>query len=69
MGIGPVGFLQRASNINHNLVPVNFGQNREESYMWFVYHKDMRSSGRVQALQGFIRQHLPGMLPGGQQTS
>ncbi len=63
MGIGPVGFLQRASNIHHELVPVNFGVKEDPSFMWFVYHKDMRSSARVRALLDFMVDRVPDMLP------
>ncbi len=27
--------------------------------MWFVYHRDMRRSARVQALQAFMLRKLP----------
>jgi hypothetical protein len=29
--------------------------------MWFVYHKDMRGSSRIRALQDFILQRVPEM--------
>jgi DNA-binding transcriptional LysR family regulator len=41
------------------LKQVEFGLSAEPSLMWFVYHKDMRRSARVQALQEFILQRLP----------
>jgi len=61
MGIGPVGGLQRLADTMSGLKQVEFGLSAEPSLMWFVYHKDMRRSARVQALQEFILQRLPEM--------
>jgi DNA-binding transcriptional LysR family regulator len=61
MGIGPVGALQRLADSMSGLKQVEFGLSAEPSLMWFVYHKDMRRSARVQALQEFILQRLPEM--------
>ncbi|MDP2504662.1 LysR family transcriptional regulator [Oceanobacter sp. 3_MG-2023] len=58
MGIGPVGALQRIGSRDASLQQVDFGVVMEPSYMWFVYHKDMRGSGRIQALQKFIVERL-----------
>ncbi|WP_221793433.1 LysR family transcriptional regulator [Oceanobacter mangrovi] len=64
MGVGPVGFLQRASSINQDLVQIDLGLPTPQAFMWFVYHKDMRGSSRIRALQNFMIEHLPGKLAG-----
>ena len=61
MGIGPVGGLQRVQWQDETLQRVEFGLNSEPAQMWFVYHKDMRRSARVQALQSFLQQRLPAL--------
>jgi len=63
MGIGPVGFLQRAGNLNNQLVPVHFGLMEDPAFMWFVYHKDMRKSARIRALLDFMVNKVPAMMP------
>ncbi len=64
MGIGPIGMLQRSGNSHEALQLVEFGLHAEPSYMWFVYHKDMRGSGRIKALQSFVLEHVSAMMPG-----
>ncbi len=59
MGIGPIGSLQVMSSGRGELEAVDFGQPIEPSPMWFVYHRDMRRSARVQALQAFMLRKLP----------
>ena len=61
MGIGPIGGLQRFGNWAPALEQVEFGLSVPESHMWFVYHKDMRGSSRIRALQDFILQRVPEM--------
>lgn len=61
MGIGPIGGLQRMGNWSEGLQLVEFGLRVPQSWMWFVYHKDMRGSGRIRALQDFLLQRLPEM--------
>lgn len=61
MGIGPVGGLQRMTWQMEPLQSVEFGIRAESAPMWFVYHKDMRRSARVQALQEFLLQRLPAL--------
>ncbi|MCY0964936.1 LysR family transcriptional regulator [Parathalassolituus penaei] len=61
MGIGPIGGLQRFGNWAPALERVDFGLAVPESHMWFVYHKDMRGSARIRALQDFILQWVPEM--------
>ena len=57
MGIGPLNTLTLSGN-RATLKEVDLGQDMSTSGMWFVYHKDMRRSARVRALQGFMQQHL-----------
>lgn len=62
MGIGPVdGLLNWSDNINR-LKEVDFGMNMHSAVIWFVYHKDMRGSARIRALQDFMLGNMPHML-------
>jgi DNA-binding transcriptional LysR family regulator len=61
MGVGPIGGLQRFGGWASTLQKVEFGLKAPEAYMWFVYHKDMRGSSRIRALQDFILQRVPEM--------
>lgn len=64
MGIGPLGPLQRVDSRGKTLVKADFGLDAEASHMWFVYHRDMRGSARIKALQDFLVQRMPEMLRG-----
>lgn len=57
MGIGPLNTLT-LSGKGGPLKEIDLGLDMSTSGMWFVYHKDMRRSARVKALQGFMQQHL-----------
>ncbi|WP_187276322.1 LysR family transcriptional regulator [Parahaliea maris] len=61
MGIGPVGALQRLAGTGQSLIKAEFGLQADASNMWFVYHRDMRGSARVRALQDFLTRRMPEM--------
>jgi len=66
MGIGPLsivnlgtqGALEGGLRSAEGLVRVPFLSTSTPSQMWLVYHKDMRQSARVRALQGFLQRQL-----------
>lgn len=64
MGIGPLGPLQRFDSRGRALVKADFGLTAEASHMWFVYHRDMRGSARIKALQDFLVRRMPEILQG-----
>lgn len=64
MGIGPLGPLQRFDSRGQVLVKADFGLRAEPSHMWFVYHRDMRGSARIKALQDFLVKQMPARLRG-----
>ena len=64
MGIGPLGPLQRFDSRGQALVKADFGLRAEASHMWFVYHRDMRGSARIKALQDFLVTQMPARLQG-----
>ncbi|MGB1090757.1 MAG: LysR family transcriptional regulator [Oceanobacter sp.] len=62
MGIGPIDGLQRFVGSATPLRKISLGINGPDSIMWFVYHKDMRGSARIKALQDFMLENLPNMI-------
>ena len=60
MGIGPMSVVNmrhpdgREQPLQEILLPLD----SEPSQMWLVYHKDMRQSARVRALQEFLRRRI-----------
>ena len=51
VGIGPLSSINAEKT---SLVEVDFGVQIDSSPMWFVYHKDMKQSKRIRALQEFL---------------
>lgn len=64
MGIGPLGPLQRFDSRGKMLMKAEFGLRAEASHMWFVYHRDVRGSSRIKALQDFLVRRMPESLQG-----
>ena len=58
MGIGPMSAVSLNNRNSDNLVRLELGLPHEPSQMWFVYHKDMRQSARVRALQDFLLKRI-----------
>lgn len=52
MGIGPVG--QHQARKNSNLVNINLDLPKAEESIWFVYHKDLKHSVRIQSFFQFL---------------
>lgn len=59
MGIGPLNTLTLSGN-RSSLRELNLGLDISQSGMWFVYHRDMRRSARVRALQDFMQRQMAG---------
>ncbi len=59
MGIGPLSIVRKPVSSEDELRVVDFGLRTATVYMWFVYHKDLRQSTRIRALQEFLLAHLP----------
>ncbi len=57
MGIGPV--TEQHPSMMQGLValPITLAQ-PEVSYIWFIYHKNIKHNQRLQALLAFLKQHL-----------
>ncbi|MEC7548279.1 MAG: LysR family transcriptional regulator [Thalassolituus sp.] len=60
MGIGPMSVmtLEPPASGKQALIEVNLKLVSEPSQMWLVYHKDMRQSARVRALQEFMLRRI-----------
>lgn len=58
MGIGPLSLVNRRIAGDVGLKKVDLNIEAEPSKMWFVYHKDMRQSVRLKALQGFLQRYI-----------
>lgn len=56
MGIGPVSVFQASQIKNLVKVPIDLPQSQEA--MWFVYHKDLKHSARVQCFYECLSEHL-----------
>ena len=52
MGIGPVG--QHHAKQHDKLVNINLDLPKEEESIWFVYHKDLKHSVRIQTFYQFL---------------
>lgn len=59
MGIGPLSMVRKPLGLEDGLQVVDFGLRTGSADMWFVYHKDLRQSTRIRALQDFLIAHLP----------
>jgi len=59
MGIGPFESLHRPNLLSEGLRRVDFGLNFEAEPLWLVYHKDMKDSVRIRALQEYLVRALP----------
>lgn len=59
MGIGPLNTLTLSGN-REQIRELRLGPELPPSDMWFVYHKDMRRSARIRALQEFMQRHILG---------
>ncbi len=59
MGIGPLNTLTLSGN-RDQIRELKLGIELPASDMWFVYHKDMRRSARIRALQEFMQRHMKG---------
>ncbi len=60
MGLGPMSSvnLRRNETDDERLTEVTLPLPQSGSQMWFVYHKDLRQSARVRALQEFLQRHI-----------
>ena len=56
MAIGPIASY-KASKLD-NLHLIDFDVKGQEEGSWFVYHKDLKTSSRIQALYGFLSRSL-----------
>lgn len=56
MAIGPVANYKAAKV--PSLKPLDFDVEQKDEGLWFVYHKDLKTSARIQALYGFLRGSL-----------
>ncbi len=52
MGIGPVG--QHHAKQHDKLVNINLDLPKAEESIWFVYHKDLKHSVRIQTFYQFL---------------
>ena len=59
IGIGPFESLHWSKLLNEGVQRVNFGLSFEPETVWLVYHKDMRDSVRIRALQEYLTRALP----------
>lgn len=58
IGIGPFEELEAQQNPDLLRLPIEFKEHAES--LWFVYHKDLKDSARINALYTHITQHLEG---------
>lgn len=58
MAIGPIGI--HYSNKCDNLQKLDIKLDTTKDNFWFVYHKDLKNSARIQALFGFLEKSLSG---------
>jgi len=63
MGIGPMSEVNThlsglIGGVENPLINVSLDVDTEPSQMWLVYHKDMRQSARVRALQEFLERKI-----------
>lgn len=58
MAIGPIG-VHYSRNCD-NLKKLNIKLDTTRDSFWFVYHKDLKNSARIQALFGFLEKSLGG---------
>ena len=60
MGIGPMITVNRQAQklADGELLEVRLPLQASPSQMWFVYHKDLRQSARVRALQEFLQRRI-----------
>lgn len=57
MGIGPV--TERHSSLMDGLVPLPIKlKQADEAYLWFIYHKNLKSNQRVKVLLEFLRSNM-----------
>lgn len=56
MAIGPMG-IHHSSKCD-NLQRLSINLDTTQGGFWFVYHKDLKNSARIQALYGFLEQSL-----------
>ena len=56
MGIGPFTVFQANQITNLVKVPIDLPQYQES--MWFVYHKDLKHSARIQCFYECLSEHL-----------
>lgn len=59
MGIGPFESQHRPNLPNEGIRRVDFGLSFEAEPLWLVYHKDMKDSVRLRALQEYFARALP----------
>jgi len=58
MGIGPMSSVNLDEGAHDMLKEVTLPLPEVNSRMWFVYHKDLRQSARVRALQAFLQRQI-----------
>jgi len=57
MGIGPV--TERHPSLMDGLVPLDIAlQQADETYVWFVYHKNVKNNQRLKVLLAFLKERL-----------
>lgn len=59
MGIGPFESLHRPNLPSEGVRCVDFGLSFDAEPLWLVYHKDMKDSIRIRALQEYLVRTLP----------
>lgn len=59
VGIGPFESFHRPGLASESVRRVDIGLNFDAEQMWLVYHKDMRDSMRIRALQEYLLRALP----------
>ena len=56
MGIGPIG--QHQANLHPSMVKIDIDIPKKDESIWFVYHKDLKHSARIQCFYQFIKNSL-----------
>lgn len=56
MGIGPLS--QHIAALNTSMVNMNIDSPNKDESIWFVYHKDLKHSARIQCLYQFLAEAL-----------
>lgn len=58
MGIGPLG--EHQAGLIPSMVKMDLAIANKDESIWFVYHKDLKHSARIQCFYQFLKAALPG---------